>query len=233
MRFQQSEMTRVLEGLSARGSTADGRAAERHRRDPGSGPLGAIPAAPESRAGRDLLQTLTGRHSSLTYSTRPVPTAEVFAMLHAALLGDVEDWRLDALAGPLDVFVIVLRGEHDDTGVHHVTPSGVRRVATSRQVDPGRLSVQRELADASGLVTVCASLDQADTWAGSHGYRVMVVRAAMMAYDFHLRCQSRGLTGTTLGGFIVASVKHLIEADGVTRQPLFSCTYAYPRHDRD
>lgn len=223
-------MQPLLETFASRASTSDGLATHRS-------PMpfaDATPVAIDEREAvpghpRDLHATLLTRRSSLQYSDEPVRLDPILRLLQEALRRDSDDWELDDDTGPLEAFVFALRSEGKPAGVYRVTAHESSFIAPASVVgDPELLGVQREFADASGIVSVYANLDRADSWAGSHGYRLCAVRAAMALYDFHLRCQSNGLVGTMFGGFIGSAVRNLIQSDGVTRHPLIAATYAHP-----
>ncbi|GLF97391.1 nitroreductase family protein [Streptomyces yaizuensis] len=231
MRNDLAALMPVLEGFSSRTSTSDGRAAER-------GPVpfaNAVPAEPaeplaeELRPVHDLRDTLLRRRSTMHYGDGPVRTDVVLSHLREALEQDRADWGMDAEAGELEAFVFAFRGEGAPPGVYRVTAGDCSHLAGPDEVGPPEnLVLQREFAAAAGIVAVYANLDRADTWAGSHGYRVCAVRAAMATYDFHLRCQAAGLVGSLFGGLIPSAVRGLVHSDGVTRHPLLATTYARP-----
>lgn len=223
-------MMPVLESFAARTSTGDGLAAQRtpkpfEHAEPVPIDLDEALFGP----GHDLHDTLLRRRSSLQYADEPVQTEAVLQLVQGALLRDSTDWGLDADAGPLEAFVFALRSDGLAPGVYRVTARDCSFVAPlSALGDVENLGVQREFATAAGIVSVYARLDQADSWAGSHGYRLCVTRAAMAIYDFYLRAQSHDLAGTLFGGFIASAVRNLLHGDGVTRHPLISATYARP-----
>ncbi|MDA2804666.1 tpaF [Nocardiopsis suaedae] len=229
MRTDHTTMLAVLEGLASRTPTGDGKAAAR---EPAPFPsaeevdidLSVSGGEPE----RDLYETLSARRSTLRYSPAPVRTGPVLRLAQEALARDEEDWGEAVEAGPLEAFVFALRSEGLPEGVYRVTAEGCARVAPPDSIgDPEDLGVQREFATGAGIVTLFAGLDRADAWAGPHGYRSVVVRAAMATYDIHLKLQAHGLVGTVFGGFIAAAVRAAAKSDGVTRHPLLSTTYAH------
>jgi hypothetical protein len=188
-----------------------------------------VEEGPGPEAPRDLRATLLTRRSSLRYGRGPVRTDLVLRLVREALQRDRDGWALDDHAGPLEAFVFALWSEGRPAGVYRITAQEASLVAPAAAVgDPELLGVQREFADAAGIVSLYADLDTADSWGGAHGYRLCAVRASMALYDFHLQCQSYGLVGTVFGGFIGAAVRHLVRSDGVTRHPLLAATYALP-----
>ncbi|WP_240434303.1 tpaF [Streptomyces sp. YIM 130001] len=227
-------MNAVLEGFATRTSTSDGLATERHP-VPFTTAVPVEPAPEEDglRPVHDLRDTLLRRRSTLQYATRPVRTETVLSLLREVLVRDGDDWGLDTEAGALEGFVFALRSEGTEApGLYRVTAEGSSRLAGLEALGPAEdLGVQREFATAAGIVALYADLDRSDSWAGTHGYRISAVRASMAAYDFNLRCQSRGLVGTLFGGFIPSAVHDLVHGDGVQRHPLLAATYAHPVQD--
>lgn len=230
MRTDSSMMEPLLEAFAERTCTSDGLAANRLPMPfADATPVDIDEQATVSGDPLDLHDTLRERRSSLHYGDAPVRTDLILRLVREALSRDCSDWALDDDMGPLEAFVFALRSEGKPAGVYRVTAQEASFIAPASAIgDPERLGVQREFADASGIVTVCANLDRADSWAGAHGFRLCAVRASMSLYDFHLRCQSNGLVGTVFGGFIGAAVRNLIQSDGATRHPLLAATYAHP-----
>lgn len=230
MRSDSSKLQDLLDGLATRAPTGDGRAEQRSPK-PFSGAAPVAVAEPGEDPGRtrDLRDTLAARRSTLHYADTPVRTGLVLGLVRAALRRDSEDWGLDGDTGPLEAFVFALRSEGEPAGVYRVTAREASFIAPASDLgDPELLGVQREFADAAGIVGVFADLDRADSWAGAHGHRICTVRASMALYDFHLRCQSHGLAGTPFGGFIGTAVRGLVQNDGAARHPLLAATYAHP-----
>lgn len=178
----------------------------------------------------DLSETLRTRRSVLHYSSRAVSAKGILALMSEALKQDRRTWTLDASAGPLEAFIFAIRSSDLTPGVYRVSSSRSVFLAPLSEVGPiENLGVQREFSTASGMVVMYGALERAEDWAGAHGYRISALRASMATYDFHLRCVARGLIGTIFGGFIPSSVRHLVQSDGVTRNPLIAATYGLPR----
>ncbi|MFD5737420.1 tpaF [Streptomyces sioyaensis] len=230
MRTDSAKMEPLLAAFAERTRTSDGLAADRSPMPFADAlPVDIDEQATGSGQPLDLHDTLQARRSSLQYGDAPVRTDLILRWVREALSRDAGDWALDDDIGPLEAFVFALRSEGKPAGVYRVTAHEASFIAPASAIDdPELLGIQREFADAAGIVTVCANLDAADSWAGAHGFRLCAVRASMALYDFHLRCQSNGLAGTVFGGFIGAAVRNLIQSDGVTRHPLLAATYAHP-----
>ncbi|MCT4355821.1 tpaF [Streptomyces sp. Je 1-79] len=233
MRSDVTSMTAVLEGFASRTSTSDGRAAERRPVPfPDAVPVEPDPAADDLRPVHDLRDTLRRRRSSLRYAPEPVRTGLILSLLGEVVRRDRDDWGLDAAAGPLEGFVFALRSEDEAPGLYRVTAEGSWHLAGLDALGPvENLGVQREFSTAAGIVALYANLDQADTWAGAHGYRVSASRVAMATYDLNFRIQALGLVGTLFGGFIPSSVHRLVHSDGASRHSLLATTYARPVQD--
>ncbi|MFC8591406.1 tpaF [Streptomyces atroolivaceus] len=230
MRNDVTSMTAVLEGFTSRTPTSDGLAAER-RPVPfaDSVPVEPHPPAEDLRPVHDLRGTLERRRSSLHYAPLPVRTDVILSLLRDVLRRDRDDWGLDASAGALEGFVFAFRSEGAEPGLYRVTAEETCYLAGLDEIGPAEnLGVQREFSTGAGIVALYASLDRADTWAGSHGYRISALRASMATYDLNLRCQALGLVGTLFGGFVPSSVHHLVHSDGATRHSLLATTYARP-----
>lgn len=240
MRSDVETMAAVRDALASRLPTSDGRAADRvivgfddleivatgGRSD--SGPADVPVERDDVPVERDYEQTLRVRWSSLDYSPRPVDTDSVIASLQEALKADRATWGLDSGAGALEAFVFAFRSEGREPGVYRVLADECRFVAPLDRIGPVEdLGVQREFSTGAGIVSMHVDLDRADSWGGAHGYRVAALRASMATYDFHVRCQARGLVGTIFGGFIPASVRGLVRDDGVSRHPMMAVTYAH------
>ncbi|MER7814504.1 tpaF [Streptomyces sp. NPDC058423] len=230
MRSDLTSMTAVLEGFTSRKSTSDGLAAERRPVPfPNAVPVEPAVQADDLRPVHDLRDTLQRRRSTLQYAPQPVRTGVILSLLTEALLRDRDDWGLDAAAGALEGFVFAFRSEGAAPGLYRVTAEGSWHLAGLDALGPvENLGVQREFSTAAGIVAVYANLDRADTWAGSHGYRVSAGRVAMATYDLNLRIQALGLVGTLFGGFIPSSVHRLVHSDGASRHSLLATTYACP-----
>lgn len=233
MRTDPEPMTAVLTELAS--PHTSGHPARRPLPFPGPEPLGRpvahVPADPDDDV-LGLPAVLRTRRSTLRYAATPVRTAPVLDLVRAALVEDRRTWDLDTQAGPLEAFVFALRSSDLPAGVHRVTVDGTTMIAPISAVGPLEdLGIQREFSTAAGIVATYARLDQAEGWAGAHGYRISATRAAMATYDVHLRCVARGLVGTMFGGFIPSAVRDVVQGDGVTRHPLIAATYALPVAD--
>lgn len=179
--------------------------------------------------GLSLRQILDRRSSSLSYDAEGLFLTEQLASLRNALRRDREDWEEIASIIPIEGFVFALRTIDLSPGIYHVDSDDATHIG---QLTPPEhwedLGVQKEFAKASAILSVAADLDRADSWGGTHGYRVAMARAAAVVYDFHLSCIGHGLVGTVFAGFIPASVRHVLKSDGISRHQMFAVTVAPP-----
>lgn len=238
MRTDYTILREIVEGFSdpQAAPTSDGLAARRPRRplaceladalDPREGgphPHGS-PGYPH-----DLRQTFERRSSTTDYAPEPLDAAPLLADVRAALVEDAEDWGEDAGVGSLEPFVLLLRPCGGRPGVYRVRPDGVDLLGDPPSPEEIEgMTVQKEFARAGAIVSVAADLDQADAWAGAHGYRHAMARAAAVIYSVHLRSAARGLTGTVFAGLSPSAVRHLLDSDGVSRHQMLAVTIAAP-----
>ena len=129
----------------------------------------------------------------------------------------------------LEPFVLLLRARGARPGVYRVGPDGadlVREAPSPEEIEG--MTVQKEFARAGAIVSMAADLDRADAWAGAHGYRHAMARAAAVIYSVHLRSAARGLTGTVFAGLSPSAVRRLLDSDGVSRHQMLAVTVAVP-----
>lgn len=226
MRSDLASMRAVVDGFPGH-RIADGAAARRERpRDHAD----VVEPPPLPAATRSLATMLRERRSVKSCAPEAVPVDVPVAVSAAALDQDRATWGLDQASGPLEVAVFTVGG--DGTGAFLVTRDGVSRTATADDIGGlDELVIQKELAQAAGIIAVLADLVAADEWGGDHGYRITTTRAAMVAYDIHTRLLRRGLAGTLFGGFISSAARRLVRGDDVTRRPLVALTYGYARDE--
>ena len=238
MRTDYKILREIVEGFSdpQAAPTSDGLAARRPRR-----PLVCeLPDALDPREGgsrphrspdypHDLRRTFERRSSTTDYAPEPLDVEPLLADVRSALIEDAEDWGEDAGVGSLEPFVLLLRPRGGRPGVYRVRPDGVDLLGDPPSPEEIEgMTVQKEFARAGAIVSVAADLDQADAWAGAHGYRHAMARAAAVIYSVHLRSAARGLTGTVFAGLSPSAVRHLLDSDGVSRHQMLAVTIAVP-----
>ena len=251
MRSDYETMREIINGFSDPDGrpTSDGLAAWRARR-----PLKlAVPHMLDPQADEpypyDLRTTFARRSSTTDYAPEPLDAEPLLASVQAALVEDAGAWEDDATppdppdppdgtaaaeaagatAVHLEPFVVLLRSRGAPPGVYRIRTNGTDLVANPP--DPEQIegmTVQKEFARAGAIVSVAANLDEADAWAGAHGYRHAMARAAAVIYSVHLRSAARGLTGTVFAGLSPSAVRHLLDSDGVGRHQMFAATVAVP-----
>lgn len=229
MRSNFSPVLKMLEGFKNRDSTSDGRADER--------PLRRIdPLRPEvfkdisiTNEYLGLADTLRIRRSTLAYSNEPIPVKPVFASYQEALRQDDKIWGEAADQMDLEGFAFVINPSDVQKGIYRVGEDTIDFISEfPSELEIESLSIQKEFARSSVILSVAANLDQADTYAGCHGYRLDMVRSAGIIYDTYLHNFANGLVGTPFAGFIPASVRLILSSDGVSRHQMFAATVAKP-----
>ena len=231
MRSDYETMREIINGFSDPDGrpTSDGLAAWRARR-----PLKlAVPHMLDPQADEpypyDLRTTFARRSSTTDYAPEPLDVEPLLADVRSALVEDAEDWGEDAGVGSLEPFVLLLRPRGGRPGVYRVRPDGVDLLGDPPSPEEIEgMTVQKEFARAGAIVSMAADLDRADAWAGAHGYRHAMARAAAVIYSVHLRSAARGLTGTVFAGLSPSTVRRLLDSDGVSRHQMLAVTVAVP-----
>lgn len=227
MRTDYDLMYETIAGFSMARPTADGAADQRITTEPTVSRRISLPE--RAHRGMGLRELLEHRSSALAYGTDGLFITERLASLRDALRRDRSDWGDTARDVPLEGFLFALNCIDLPPGVYRVDDDIAAHIGDLPTEEHREdLAVQKEFARASAIVSVAADLDRADTWGGTHGYRIAMARAAAVVYDFHLDCVGQGLVGTVFAGFIPASVRTSLQSDGARRQPMFAATVAPP-----
>ena len=209
--------------------TSDGLAARRPRPPLDCQGAGRARPRPPGVLPHSLHETFERRSSSTTYGTEPLEAEALLGMVRDALTDDARTWGVDAVACPLEPFVLLLRPRGAEPGIYRVRLDGVDLVRPLPQAEEIEgMAVQKEFARAGAIVSVAANLDEADSWGGASGYRFAMSRSAALIYSLHLRAVARGLVGTVFAGFATSAVRHLLDSDGVSRHQMFAVTIASP-----
>jgi len=231
MRTDYKILREIIDGFSDPDAapTSDGLAARRPRRPLGGEALDASVLEQDGPYRHDVRRTFERRSSTTDYAPEPLDAGPLLASVRAALVEDAETWGRDAAAVALEPFILLLRPRGARPGVYRVRPDGadlVRDLPDPEEIEG--MAVQKEFARAGAIVSVAADLDRADAWAGAHGYRHAMARAAAVIYSVHLRSAARGLTGTVFAGLSPSAVRHLLDSDGVSRHQMLAVTVAVP-----
>ncbi len=230
MRTDTDLMIRITERFGDTTPTSDGLAHERTLPPQNGTPIPFESfEVPAHITTTQLSERLAQRSSSLAYDDKPIAAIRLFGLIQQALLRDALDWGEISDVIPLEIYAFVLRPADVDPGVYHITTAQYQRVADLPSSDHWEdLGVQREFAHAGAIVSAAGNLDQADSWAGTHGYRVLMGRAASTIYDIHLSSVAEGWVGTVFAGFIPSAVRVSLASDGASRQQVFATTVAMP-----
>ena len=238
MRTDYEILREIIGGFSAPDAapTSDGLAARRPRRPLDCEVPDALAPQADGPYPYDLRQTFERRSSTTDYAPEPLDAAPLLASVQAALAEEAEAWGEEAEAWGeeadvvgLEPFVLLLRARGARPGVYRVGPDGadlVREAPSPEEIEG--MTVQKEFARAGAIVSMAADLDRADAWAGAHGYRHAMARAAAVIYSVHLRSAARGLTGTVFAGLSPSAVRRLLDSDGVSRHQMLAVTVAVP-----
>lgn len=209
--------------------TSDGLAARRPRRPLDCEVPDALAPQADGPYPYDLRQTFERRSSTTDYAPEPLDAAPLLASVQAALAEEAEAWSEEADVVGMEPFVLLLRARGARPGVYRVGSDGadlVREAPSPEEIEG--MTVQKEFARAGAIVSMAADLDRADAWAGAHGYRYAMARAAAVIYSVHLRSAARGLTGTVFAGLSPSAVRRLLDSDGVSRHQMIALTVAVP-----
>ena len=236
MRTDFETLRELIAGFSAGSDarpaepTSDGLAARRPRPPLACLEPDVLAPGPQAAYPYELHRTFERRSSSTSYGAEPLAVEPLLGMVRDALADDARTWGEDAAACPLEPFVLLLRPSGAEPGIYRVRLDGVDLVRPMPQAEEIEgMAVQKEFARAGAIVSMAADLDRADAWAGAHGYRHAMARAAAVIYSLHLRAAARGLVGTVFAGFATSAVRHLLDSDGVSRHQMFAVTIASPQ----
>ena len=230
MRTDYALMRKIIRGFDNPVATSDGLAAERYCAT--ANPLEHIRVPQDVLQKMDLRTTLESRSSSLHYGNRGIEILPRMSEVQNSLKQDVADWGVIAQDIPLECYVFAFRSVDLPSAIYRVSSENVTQVGSLPPEDHWEdLGVQKEFAHAGAIVSAAANLDQADSWGGTHGYRVSMTRCASVIYNFHLQFVSRGLVGTVFAGFIPAAVRTILKSDGTSRQQMFATTVGAPAYE--
>ncbi|NUR91563.1 MAG: hypothetical protein HOY71_46455 [Nonomuraea sp.] len=176
----------------------------------------AVTARPYGGARQDLLATLARRRSQRFFAPGSIP---------AGLLADVVDRGIaeDEAAWPgaqrlqTDVVAFAVEGlEPAMYGYASRAYTPVAPLPPERELES--LTLQAEFCRSAAIVAIAVDLSGID----AHGYRMLLGRAGAAAYTMWLDAVALGLAGTVFAGFIPASVRRPLRADGTGRHHVFA-----------
>lgn len=188
---------------------------------------------PESDELRPWSDVLSARTSLRYFEDRPISTADVAAVLHAAVCGDRAAYPAEVEAGlGLQLLAATRAVDGIAPALHVLVPDGraLQRIADLPQGDAAAdLVLQREFADAALTVLVIGDLEAACARHGDHGHRSLLIRAGAAAHAVWLTAIARGLGGSVFAGALPGALRELAAADGARRLQLFACAVGHPR----
>ena len=195
-----------------------------------NGPRVALPQPTPATAG--LEDALRRRTAIRSFSSAPLRGSELATMAAAAHAWDHEMWAQDVDAGvSLEIFAAAWRVEGLATGLYRYEPQdgSLRWAATLPMGEAAEdLVMQREFAWAPLLLVVTGNLAAAISHRGSHGHRLLLLRAGAAAYASWLAALGMGLAGSLFAGMLPGAMRELAGADGYTRASLFAFAVGRP-----
>lgn len=226
MRSDYKPLTALIEGFKFREPTADGLANERTCLPIPTEKPNCFERLPQIKSA-NLADLLKIRQSTTRYSTEKINICPILSIFQDSLLEDQKRW---INAGPeLEGFLFAINPNDSPKGIYRVSYNTIDYIGEfPENTNIEDLTVQKEFAHAGAILSIATNLDLADTFAGSHGYRLAMVRSANAIYKTHLNCFGLGLVGTVFAGFIPAAVRKLLYSDGVTRHQMFAATVGKP-----
>jgi hypothetical protein len=98
----------------------------------------------------------------------------------------------------------------------------LRIVESSRACDTDELLCQRELLSAPAILIMLGQLAASVAHRGTHGYRLLLLRAGAAAHSAWLAALSLGLSGCLFTGLIPSALRRHAGIDGYIHTPLLA-----------
>lgn len=179
---------------------------------------------PEPReGGRPLEQVLARRESVRRFAAAPVPLPAVAAALAAADGGDRRDWAAERTAGVgLTLLLVAWNVEGLPAAAYRYDGAAhaLVEIGPAPSAPAGSLLRQPEFATAGAVVEVAGDLAAAVARLGSHGHRLLLVRAGAAAHRAWLAALSADLAGCIFEGLLDAPLRESCAVDGWARARL-------------
>jgi nitroreductase len=194
-------------------------------------PLGDTWPLPAPLAGEaSPVDVLRRRGAVRRYGGAPIPLAAVATALAAADRGDLSDWPSERDAGvELGLFVVAWNVAGLPPAVYRYAAEAHQLVgvAPAPQGPADRLVRQPEFTGAAAFVEVVGNLAAAVARHGSHGHRLLLVRAGAAAHRAWLAALSAGLAGCIFEGLLPQPFREVSGADGYTKARLVACAIGH------
>lgn len=195
-------------------------------------PAAPVIPLPGAAAGDAIEATLAARRSERDYAPTPLDVQQVSTVLAGAREADARAWGEEREAGVgVELLLVAWRveGLAPALYVHRPEQDALAFVGPAPTGEPAAdLLLQREYAAAPALLIVMGDLAAALHRHGSHGYRLMLLRAAGAAHAAWLAAVSLGLRGSVFAGLLPDAVHELTGSNGYDRTQLFGFAFGPP-----
>lgn len=194
-----------------------------------------IPLPQPRLGGVSLSAALYRRESERAFGSRPLKTAEVATLLHAAygvthhLVAADQPLRTAPSGGalyPLEIYPIICRVEALPPGLYHYDPLHAALEAL-READPApeleHLTVYPHLLVPASIVFVMTAMFWRTRFKyGLRGYRFALLEAGHVGQNLLLAAAALGLAAVPIGGFYDRRVDGLLGVDGVNESAIYA-----------
>ncbi|MFI6597074.1 nitroreductase family protein [Nonomuraea sp. NPDC050536] len=176
----------------------------------------AVRAEPITGERTDLLSTLARRRSQRFFEPGPIPAGLLAGVIDSGITEDESAWPGEQ---ELQTDVVAVAVEGLEPAMYSYAARAYTPVAPlppERELE--NLTLQAEFGRSAAIVSIAVDLSGID----AHGYRMLLGRASAAAYTMWLDAVALGLAGTVFAGFIPASVRRPLRADGTGRHHVFA-----------
>jgi hypothetical protein len=179
-----------------------------------------------------LESALRARNAAREFDADALSLAEVSALLYAADDMDSRGWQDERAAGlGLEILCVAWRVTGLGTALHSYDPANgvlhrIAPVPTGAAAED--LVLQREFASAPVILTFVGPLAAGLARHGSHGHRMLLLRAGAAAHAAWIAALRLGLVGSVFAGLLPHVLRERAAVDGYLRAPLFALAVGRP-----
>jgi Nitroreductase family len=203
-------------------------------KSPVSGPVTQLP---EPLGDRHLLdEALRQRAANRHFEDVPISLAAAATVLAAADRADLADWASERAANvPLILYLLAWRVEGLPSAIYRYDGSAheLMKIGPTPTNAVDRLLRQPEFGSAAAFVEVAGNLAAALARHGSHGHRMLLVRAGAAAHRAWLAALSVGLAGCIFEGLLPIPFRAATGTNGYTSARLVSFAVGRPAKSDD